>query len=120
MELFIITDKNTNQIMYICSDFETGNWPDILDGETLWKLTHINGAVSYSIPTDMFKINETEILLDDIPEDLESSGGKYCYTPAEGIYQDPNWIPPKPPVEDRIEQIRADIDFLSIMTGFEV
>lgn len=54
------------------------------------------------------------------PEDFSAKPGYYCFTEAKGFYVNPDWQPPEPSLEEKIEQLIANVDYISMQTGVEL
>lgn len=57
-------------------------------------------AIPQNIGIDMYEVAE-------IPEGVEVE--KYCYTEANGFYENPNYVEPEPPVEEKTRLLANDI-----------
>lgn len=101
-----MTILTRNNVVLFFGEVEKGIFPEADPTRELYK---INGN-TYSV-TD--GIEEYEV--NSIPEDFEQ--GKYCYTESNGFYINPDYAEPQPTAE---EQLRADIDYIAIMTGIEL
>lgn len=77
--MYIITDKETNRIVMVGSnlDYMPNGYPRLVDENIAFVPNSIN-------------IYETDV----IPPRVESE--KYCYTPQDGFYPNPNWEEPNP------------------------
>lgn len=75
--MFIITSKETNEIIDVCNavNYMPNGYP-------------INIEKNVAYPTVIFN----EHYVESVPSEVESV--KYCYTEADGFYLNPDWVEP--------------------------
>lgn len=90
--MYIITKKETDEIITITSKVENGNYDNII-------------VDNFTIGTKNVYIHSTD--LDTLPEGVKPF--IYCYTPEKGFYL---YVPPEPTPEPKtpMEELRDDLD----------
>lgn len=64
-----------------------------------------------------WSLTKTEALL---PEDFSESYLRYCFTEEKGFYENPNWLPPEPTTEEKLNKMMADVDYIAMETGINL
>lgn len=101
---------HNNVVMYY-GTIEKGIYPADPRRE-LYKIVNKDGTF-YSVTNGLTLHN-----VSDIPEDYENF--KYCYTKTNGFYKNPDYREPEPTVEEKLERIWANMDYLAMMANVEL
>lgn len=102
-----------NNIVFQYGVIEVGVFPEADPSRELYKITN-GDTVNYVVIADSFKLHK----VDTLPDDFEPN--KYCYTPEDEFYLNPDWTEPQKSVEERLDRLSADLDYISVMTGVEL
>ena len=91
--MYVVTQTDLNIVLDVCADIEYLDNGYPCNSET--KVSYVVGFVNVNV-------------VDEIPDGVERI--KYCYTPAEGFYKNPNYVEPsKYGIPDAlVEQIKND------------
>lgn len=105
--MHILTQGN---LAVLYGNIEKGIFEDVDPNNELYKITNDNG-VSYAVASNFEKVE-----VNSIPDDFMQS--KYLYTKENGFEINPNWQDPNAPNDEDI--LRADVDYLAMMTGIDL
>lgn len=85
--MYVFTEKEDNRITCISETLEYQS-----NGNPVVK----NGAYAIGYPVNIYENVE-------VPEGVIEN--KYCYTPEQGFYKNPNWQAPPMSLEERVKNI---------------
>lgn len=88
---YVITDKD-NVIIALS---ETIGYEE--NGNVL--INNGTSAIAASLVKEVYEVN-------DVPENI--TGAKYCYAPNDGFYENPNYVEPPKPVEERLDILETN------------
>lgn len=93
----ILVSSYDNSYLASADVVEKGIYIDADPDNELYRLT-TEGEYTYFFPEglDIFEV-------DEVPAEVVPD--RYCYTPKDGFYPNPNWVEPPKPIEMRLDEV---------------